>query len=126
MCTQVVDEGKASGSYNVKAAKTAIAEVCNATKLCRHVLILPLAVASFSFSMVQGFKRMDDAVLAECRAQGWNDGACAVAVWVLGGITALVANIGDAKAVVARLPQKPVCAPLHSHVLAPDPLNAWL
>lgn len=53
----------------------------------------------------QGYKATDELVLKECTAKGWQDGACAVAIWVVGE-TALVANVGDAKAVLARIADK--------------------
>ncbi|PNW78595.1 hypothetical protein CHLRE_09g390600v5 [Chlamydomonas reinhardtii] len=54
----------------------------------------------------QGFKTTDAALLKECAAKGWQDGACAVAVWVLQELV-LVANVGDAKCILARLPEQP-------------------
>ncbi|XP_059453664.1 probable protein phosphatase 2C 8 isoform X2 [Corylus avellana] len=47
------------------------------------------------------FRKTDEALLQESAAGGWQDGATAVCVWVLGQ-TVFVANVGDAKAVVAR------------------------
>ncbi|KAI3855524.1 hypothetical protein MKW92_043332 [Papaver armeniacum] len=47
------------------------------------------------------FRRTDELLLQESTAGGWQDGATAVCVWVLGQ-KVFVANIGDAKAVVAR------------------------
>ncbi|KAF3785386.1 putative protein phosphatase 2C 8 [Nymphaea thermarum] len=48
-----------------------------------------------------GFRKTDELLLRESTAGGWQDGATAVCVWVLGR-TVIVANIGDAKAVLAR------------------------
>ncbi|XP_011097001.1 probable protein phosphatase 2C 8 isoform X1 [Sesamum indicum] len=52
-------------------------------------------------AILNGFLKTDEALLQESAAGGWQDGATAVCVWVLGQ-TVFVANIGDAKAVVAR------------------------
>ncbi|KAL6748651.1 hypothetical protein V8C86DRAFT_2873365 [Haematococcus lacustris] len=76
--TCCVEGGKAGSRMDVKAAKQAIME---------------------------GFRLTDEALLASCQARGWQDGACAVTAWVLGD-TALVANVGDAKAVLARTADK--------------------
>ncbi|KAH6801793.1 Protein phosphatase 2C family protein [Perilla frutescens var. frutescens] len=54
-------------------------------------------------AILNGFRKTDEALLQESAAGGWQDGATAVCVWVLGQ-TVFVANIGDAKAVVARSP----------------------
>nr|GMD38892.1 probable protein phosphatase 2C 8 isoform X1 [Ipomoea batatas] len=50
------------------------------------------------------FRNTDESLLRESTAGGWQDGATAVCVWVLGQ-TVFVANIGDAKAVLARSSQ---------------------
>ncbi|XP_057841388.2 probable protein phosphatase 2C 8 isoform X2 [Cryptomeria japonica] len=47
------------------------------------------------------FRKTDEALLKESAAGGWQDGATAVSVWVLGQMV-FIANIGDAKAVLAR------------------------
>lgn len=52
-------------------------------------------------AILEGFRTTDEALLVESAAGGWQDGATAVCVWILGQ-TVFVANIGDAKAVVAR------------------------
>uniref|UniRef100_A0A1D1XT40 protein-serine/threonine phosphatase n=1 Tax=Anthurium amnicola TaxID=1678845 RepID=A0A1D1XT40_9ARAE len=52
-------------------------------------------------AILEGFQRTDEFLLRESAAGGWQDGATAVCLWILGQ-TALVANIGDAKAVLAR------------------------
>lgn len=70
----VISAGLLRESLNVKAAKKAI---------------------------VDGFKRTDESLLCESTAGGWQDGATAVCVWILGHMV-FVANIGDAKAVLAR------------------------
>jgi serine/threonine protein phosphatase PrpC len=49
----------------------------------------------------QGFLQTDEELLKQCAAKTWQDGATAVAVWLIGN-TALVANVGDAKCVLAR------------------------
>ncbi|PON82280.1 Protein phosphatase [Trema orientale] len=52
-------------------------------------------------AILDGFRKTDESLLQESTAGGWQDGATAVCVWVVGK-TVFVANIGDAKAVVAR------------------------
>ncbi|KAK6921251.1 PPM-type phosphatase-like domain [Dillenia turbinata] len=47
------------------------------------------------------FRKTDESLLQESTTGGWQDGATAVCVWIIGQ-TVFVANIGDAKAVVAR------------------------
>ncbi|KAI5660238.1 hypothetical protein M9H77_29031 [Catharanthus roseus] len=74
--------------------------------LHRNVLLagLPrelLDVKAAKKAILEGFKKTDDSLLQESTAGGWQDGATAVCVWVLGQ-TVFVANVGDAKAVVAR------------------------
>ncbi|RWW11074.1 hypothetical protein GW17_00025339, partial [Ensete ventricosum] len=61
------------------------------------------AILSVSVLYRTGFRRTDELLLQESVKGNWQDGATAVCVWVLGE-TVLVANIGDAKAVLARLP----------------------
>ncbi|GIL48525.1 hypothetical protein Vafri_5028 [Volvox africanus] len=56
-------------------------------------------------AIVEGYKKTDEALLKECAAKNWQDGACAVTVWVLQELV-LVANVGDAKCVLGRLPDK--------------------
>lgn len=53
---------------------------------------------------LQGFTATDQALLQECKQHNWFDGATCVAVWLVGH-TALVANVGDAKCVLARRPE---------------------
>ncbi|XP_078153802.1 protein phosphatase 2C family protein isoform X4 [Carex rostrata] len=52
-------------------------------------------------AILEGFRRTDEIILQESERGNWQDGATAVCVWVLGQ-TVVVANIGDAKAVLAR------------------------
>ncbi|XP_058087111.1 probable protein phosphatase 2C 8 isoform X3 [Magnolia sinica] len=52
-------------------------------------------------AILEGFRKTDELLLQESTAGGWQDGATAVCVWILGQ-TVLVANVGDAKAVLAR------------------------
>ncbi|KAJ6868481.1 protein phosphatase 2C 8 [Populus alba x Populus x berolinensis] len=47
------------------------------------------------------FRKTDESLLQESTSGGWQDGATAVCVWVLGQ-KVFIANIGDAKAVLAR------------------------
>ncbi|KAI3976616.1 hypothetical protein MKX01_008474 [Papaver californicum] len=58
-------------------------------------------VKAAKMAILGGFPRTDELLLQESTAGGWQDGATAVCVWVLGQ-KVFVANIGDAKAVVAR------------------------
>ncbi|KAK4843756.1 hypothetical protein QYF36_012257 [Acer negundo] len=60
-----------------------------------------LDVKAAKKSILDGFRKTDESLLHESASGGWQDGATAVCVWVLGR-TVFVANIGDAKAVVAR------------------------
>ncbi|CAO2818123.1 unnamed protein product [Amaranthus hypochondriacus] len=60
-----------------------------------------LDVKAAKKAILDGFRKTDEALLLESAAGGWQDGATAVCIWVLGR-TVFVANIGDAKAVVAR------------------------
>jgi integrin-linked kinase-associated serine/threonine phosphatase 2C len=53
----------------------------------------------------QGFTSTDAQLLQQCAQHSWTDGATCVALWLVGS-TALVANIGDAKCVLARQPQQ--------------------
>ncbi|KAM0874436.1 hypothetical protein ACQ4PT_037421 [Festuca glaucescens] len=52
-------------------------------------------------AIIEGFHRTDESLLQESTKGNWQDGATAVCVWVLGQ-TVVVANAGDAKAVLAR------------------------
>lgn len=52
-------------------------------------------------AIIEGFRKTDENLLKESVAGGWQDGATAVCVWILGQMV-LIANIGDAKAVLAR------------------------
>ncbi|KAF5201481.1 Serine/threonine protein phosphatase [Thalictrum thalictroides] len=60
-----------------------------------------LDVKAAKKAIIDGFRRTDESILQESAAGGWQDGSTAVCLWVLGR-TVFVANIGDAKAVVAR------------------------
>ncbi|KAJ7970320.1 Protein phosphatase 2C family protein [Quillaja saponaria] len=62
-----------------------------------------LDVKAAKRAILDGFRKTDESLLQESASGGWQDGATAVCVWVLDQ-TVLVANIGDAKAVVARSP----------------------
>ncbi|KAL2612044.1 hypothetical protein R1flu_023736 [Riccia fluitans] len=62
-------------------------------------------IKSVKRAIIAGFKSTDDALLRESTAGGWQDGATAVCVWVLGQMV-FVANVGDAKAVLARVSPK--------------------
>ncbi|TXG51403.1 hypothetical protein EZV62_023927 [Acer yangbiense] len=60
-----------------------------------------LDVKAAKKAILDGFRKTDESLLQESASGGWQDGATAVCVWVLGR-TVFVANIGDTKAVVAR------------------------
>ncbi|KAL5751280.1 hypothetical protein ACOSP7_025883 [Xanthoceras sorbifolium] len=60
-----------------------------------------LDVKAAKKAILDGFRKTDESLLQECASGGRQDGATAVCVWVLGR-TVFVANIGDAKAVVAQ------------------------
>ncbi|PUZ70315.1 hypothetical protein GQ55_2G218400 [Panicum hallii var. hallii] len=52
-------------------------------------------------AIIDGFRRTDESLLQESTKGNWQDGATAVCVWILGQMV-VVANAGDAKAVLAR------------------------
>ncbi|CAI5967101.1 unnamed protein product [Closterium sp. NIES-64] len=58
-------------------------------------------------AIIEGMKSTDEQLLKESLAGNWQDGATAVCVWVLGQHV-FVANLGDAKAVLAREPDAAV------------------
>ncbi|KAK2397412.1 protein-serine/threonine phosphatase [Trifolium repens] len=60
-----------------------------------------LDVKTAKRSILDGFRKTDESLLRESAEGGWQDGATAVCVWVLGQ-KVFVANVGDAKAVLAR------------------------
>ncbi|KAK8587179.1 hypothetical protein V6N13_086183 [Hibiscus sabdariffa] len=60
-----------------------------------------LDVKAAKRAILEGFRKTDQDLLKESSSEGWQDGATAVCVWVIEK-TVFVANIGDAKAVVAR------------------------
>eukprot|EP00238_Polyblepharides_amylifera_P003771 CAMPEP_0196584024 /NCGR_PEP_ID=MMETSP1081-20130531/45507_1 /TAXON_ID=36882 /ORGANISM="Pyramimonas amylifera, Strain CCMP720" /LENGTH=301 /DNA_ID=CAMNT_0041905097 /DNA_START=174 /DNA_END=1076 /DNA_ORIENTATION=+ len=60
------------------------------------------SVADVKKAIQEAFKKTDAALLAKSSTHGWQDGATAVCLWVLEQRTAFVANVGDAKAVLAR------------------------
>lgn len=63
-----------------------------------------LDVKTAKKAILEGFRRTDESLLQESNKGGWQDGAAAVCVWVLGS-KVFVANIGDAKAILARSSQ---------------------
>lgn len=69
-------------------------------------------------AITHGFKTTDELVLAQCTKGHWQDGACCVAAWVIGEHV-MVANIGDARCVLARDPE----APTHTHDTTPTPAS---
>ncbi|XP_057762017.1 probable protein phosphatase 2C 67 [Arachis stenosperma] len=60
-----------------------------------------LDVKAAKRAILDGFRKTDESLLQESSEGGWQDGATAVSVRVLGQ-KVFVANIGDAKAVLAR------------------------
>ncbi|XP_057446976.1 probable protein phosphatase 2C 67 isoform X2 [Lotus japonicus] len=60
-----------------------------------------LDVKTAKRSILDGFRKTDESLLQESAEGGWQDGATAVCLWVLGQ-KVFVANVGDAKAVLAR------------------------
>ncbi|KAI5441558.1 hypothetical protein KIW84_010869 [Lathyrus oleraceus] len=60
-----------------------------------------LDVKTAKRSILDGFRKTDESLLQASAEGGWQDGATAVCVWVLGQ-KVFVANVGDAKAVLAR------------------------
>jgi len=85
------------------AARTLHANVLEAG-LLKHQTGELSSVASVSAAkkaILEGFKRTDQGLLAESAAGNWQDGATAVCMWVCGDMVHM-ANLGDAKAVLAR------------------------
>ncbi|XAR63933.1 Phosphoprotein phosphatase [Bertholletia excelsa] len=60
-----------------------------------------LEIKAAKKAILDGFRKTDESLLQESTAGGWQDGATAVCIWILDQ-TVFVANVGDAKAVVAR------------------------
>lgn len=54
-------------------------------------------------AIARGFQELDKQLLELCAANNWADGCTAVAAWVLGD-NVFVANVGDARCVLARRP----------------------
>ncbi|KAL0857205.1 hypothetical protein Bca101_062359 [Brassica carinata] len=52
-------------------------------------------------AILDGFRKTDELLLQESVSRGWQDGATAVCVWIVDQ-KVFIANIGDAKAVLAR------------------------
>ncbi|CAN8292723.1 unnamed protein product [Cochlearia groenlandica] len=71
-------------------------------------------------AILEGFKKTDELLLEESVSGGWQDGATAVCVWILDQ-KVFVANIGDAKAVLAR---SSTANELGNHTEASNPLKA--
>lgn len=80
-------------------------------------------------AITEGFRTCDAAILERAAADNWPDGACAVAAWVVGEVC-FVANVGDARAVLARRPlaasghSEGKAAPAAAAVAAGDPAPA--
>ncbi|KAM0927202.1 hypothetical protein ACQ4PT_003277 [Festuca glaucescens] len=71
-------------------------------KGCRHAMEDAwMNVKVAKKAIIEGFHRTDESLLQESTKGNWQDGATAVCVWVLGQMV-VVANAGDAKAVLAR------------------------
>ncbi|XP_038679100.1 probable protein phosphatase 2C 8 isoform X2 [Tripterygium wilfordii] len=60
-----------------------------------------LDVKAAKKAILDGFRKTDESLLQQSVSGAWLDGATAVCVWVLGR-KVFIANIGDAKAVLAR------------------------
>jgi integrin-linked kinase-associated serine/threonine phosphatase 2C len=60
-------------------------------------------------AVAEGFRELDRRVLEHCASAGWQDGCTAVAAWVVGNAV-LVANVGDARCVLARRRQPAAAA----------------
>ncbi|KAL0694770.1 hypothetical protein Bca4012_061950 [Brassica carinata] len=74
-------------------------------------------------AILDGFRKTDELLLQESVSGGWQDGATAVCVWIVDQ-KVFIANIGDAKAVLARTSpadesgnHTEACTPLKSIVL---------
>eukprot|EP00899_Mesostigma_viride_P028878 jgi/Mesvir1/9175/Mv06914-RA.3 len=52
-------------------------------------------------AITEGFRTLDEALLRQSKEEDWTDGCTAVCVWILDNAV-YVANIGDARAVLAR------------------------
>lgn len=68
-------------------------------------------------ALAEGFRELDRRVLEQCAAAGWQDGCTAVVAYVVGDAV-LVANVGDARCVLARQPQAAAAAPVSSRAAA--------
>ncbi|AEE29666.1 Protein phosphatase 2C family protein [Arabidopsis thaliana] len=71
-------------------------------------------------AILEGFRKTDELLLQKSVSGGWQDGATAVCVWILDQ-KVFVANIGDAKAVLAR---SSTTNELGNHTEAGNPLKA--
>ncbi|CAL8472177.1 g11719 [Coccomyxa elongata] len=54
-------------------------------------------------AVAEGFQRTDTALLERFKQHQWQDGATCAAVWIAGD-SVIVANLGDAKCVLGRMP----------------------
>ncbi|KAF6261322.1 phosphatase 2C-like domain-containing protein [Scenedesmus sp. NREL 46B-D3] len=84
-----------------------------------------LDVKAAKQAIIQAFASVDEQLLKQCKQLNWQDGATAVAVWVVGPDKALVANVGDAKCVLARAPEKAGSSSLRALVLTKDHLAIY-
>ncbi|XP_074590361.1 LOW QUALITY PROTEIN: putative protein phosphatase 2C 67 [Curcuma longa] len=71
------------------------------TKETWRFLIYIMDIKVAKKAIIEGFRKTDESLFQESAKGNWQDGATAVCVWILGE-TVLIANIGDAKAVLAR------------------------
>nr|XP_025885569.1 protein phosphatase 2C family protein isoform X1 [Solanum lycopersicum] len=112
----VLSAGLPRELLDIKAAKKAILEGMVLGFFARYENLIFLLLRLFSIDPtidithggfmyshfhLSGFRRTDESLLQESTKGGWQDGAAAVCVWVLGS-KVFVANIGDAKAILAR------------------------
>ncbi|KAF8048752.1 hypothetical protein N665_2416s0004 [Sinapis alba] len=72
-------------------------------------------------AILDGFRKTDELLLQESVSGGWQDGATAVCVWIVDQ-KVFIANIGDAKAVLARSSTTTEESRIHTE--ACDPLKA--
>uniref|UniRef100_A0A1J3JBK5 PPM-type phosphatase domain-containing protein n=1 Tax=Noccaea caerulescens TaxID=107243 RepID=A0A1J3JBK5_NOCCA len=73
-------------------------------------------------AILEGFRKTDELLLQQSVSGGWQDGATAVCVWIIDQ-KVFIANIGDAKAVLAR---SSTTDELGNHAEACNPLKAIL
>ncbi|KAH0877820.1 hypothetical protein HID58_065214 [Brassica napus] len=83
-------------------------------------LLLQMDLKVAKKAILDGFRKTDELLLQESVSGGWQDGATAVCVWIVDQ-KVFIANIGDAKAVLAR---SSTTNESGSHTEACNPLKA--